>query len=209
MSVQEILDYISDRPYEDNIQEVLDSGNTIVSKKDLVMAALLSSGKFNLINLSPELQQDKNAIMNIIKNRDDGLGGKIIEEISNPTILQNQEIILEAVKSNPHAISYMPIKDKQDKEFVLQCIAANPDVYMYIDVKLQNDADVTRAALAKDTNLVSSVGPELQAVYANKTHEQILDLIEHPQNVGGRRRRSRHGSRRGRRRSKRRSNRRR
>ena len=93
MSVQEILDYISDRPYEDNIQEVLDSGNTIVSKKDLVMAALLSSGKFNLINLSPELQQDKNAIMNIIKNRDDGLGGKIIEEISNPTILQNQEII--------------------------------------------------------------------------------------------------------------------
>jgi hypothetical protein len=205
MSVQDILEYVSNRPYRDNIVDIM-SEHPDVSKKDLVMTALLSGGKFDLIDLSPELQQDKDAILNIIKNRDDGLGGQIIEEIQTLAILENHEIILEAVKSNPHAIARMPVKDKQDKEFVLQCIAENPDVYMYIDVKLQNDADVTRAALLKDTNLVNYVGPELQAVYANKTHEQILDLIQHPQNVGGRRRRR--STKRGRRRSKRRSRRR-
>lgn len=76
------------------------------------------------------------------------------------SIMENQEILIAAVKNNSEAFKYVPIHLQMSISFVVSCMEVNPTVYYYLSKDFQRDKRILTLKMPSQSHTVPSRKPE-------------------------------------------------
>lgn len=129
---------------------------TVIKDKKIALKAVKQNGYY-LKNVCPELQNDKEVVLEAL-NEDD-LGAF---EYASPELRDNKEIVLEAVKLFGGNLEFASKKLQSDKEVVLEAIKEWGGAIRYASPEFQNDKLIALKAVKQDGWSLEGVSSKLQ-----------------------------------------------
>lgn len=177
------------KKYSDHFIEIPPCNKGIINNK---MDALREiKQKSSLVNFSEELRNDKEVVLEAVKQRGSNLfyasddlknDHEVVTEAvkQNPNALyyasqelrNDRQIVLEAIKIDTNSFARASEKLRADKEFVLEAIrqSQNCDVLQHVSKKIKNDKGIILEAVKKDVVSVYISAP----VDIKKKIEELL-----------------------------------
>lgn len=107
-------------------------------------------------NASPELQDDKEFILQLVQQN-----VSVLPYI-NPRFWRNKKVIMAALEQDVHSLEYASSELTNDKEVMMLSVLKKGYTLRYASLKLRNDKEVVMTAVQQDAYALEYASPKLQ-----------------------------------------------
>ncbi|EFC41128.1 predicted protein [Naegleria gruberi] len=81
---------------------------------------------------------------------------------AHPDILQNRDIVLEAIRNNGAAFKFLPFNLRQDEEFVKKAVELNGDSFYYLNREFRNRQDLFETSIFTSGTAIQRAGENIR-----------------------------------------------
>ncbi|EFC35803.1 predicted protein, partial [Naegleria gruberi] len=91
---------------------------------------------------------------------------------AHPDILQNRDIVLEAIRNNGAAFKFLPFNLRQDEDFVKKAVELNGDSFYYLNREFRNRQDLFETSIFTSGMAIQRAGENIR-----KSHFSIFKSV--------------------------------